>query len=70
MNSPRTEAWTAKLRIRLAKHGSQAELARFLTDQYGQTPRSWRSRIQKILNRGQSPRAEIYLAIEEFLLRF
>jgi hypothetical protein len=67
MNSPRTKAWTAKLRVRLAKHGSQAELARFLTAQYGSTQKCWQPRIQRIIKNQLSPRAEIYLAIEEFL---
>ena len=66
-DSPLTQAWTERLRVRLSKHGSKAELARFLTAHYGQTDQTWQCRIQDILTNRHSPRVEIYLAIENFL---
>jgi hypothetical protein len=67
MKKHRTEAWTASLRERLSKRGSKTELARLLSADYGQSEHSWQCRISDILENRYMPRAEVYLAIEEFL---
>ena len=65
--APFTLVWTAGLRVRLAKQGSKAELARFLSSLYGRTERSWQAHIQGIIRNRLVPSAELYLAIENFL---
>ena len=67
MKTDRTQAWAARLRRRLSKRGTKADLARFLTSSYGQTERVWASRIGDILENRHMTRVEIYLAIEDFL---
>jgi hypothetical protein len=66
-DAPFNQAWTARLRVRLAKHGSKAELARFLAALYGHSERSWQCRIQEILKNRVVTSVEIHLAIENFL---
>jgi hypothetical protein len=65
--TPRVDRWKKKLARALDERGAKAELARWLTAQYGSTFGRWQVQIAQILNTPQVPDGEFLLAVEAFL---
>jgi hypothetical protein len=53
----------------LARRGTKANLARYLSEQYGRPARSWESNLAQIIARNVLPNAEILLAIDRWIAR-
>jgi hypothetical protein len=67
--TPFFDHWIEVTERKLARRGSKAELARYLSEKYGRPARSWESNIAKIIARNLIPNAEIFLAIDGWIGR-
>ncbi|MES2569347.1 MAG: hypothetical protein V4710_04750 [Verrucomicrobiota bacterium] len=65
--TPFFDPWRAAAADALSERGSKAELARYLSAQYGHDERTWQTQIAHILSGRQVPNAETYLAIEHWI---
>jgi len=67
--TPRFDRWLIATERKLARRGAKAELARYLSKQYGRPARSWESNLAQIIARNLLPNAEIFLAIDQWIAR-
>jgi hypothetical protein len=67
--TPQFDRWVEAVKRKLAARGAKANLARYLSEQYGRPARSWESNLAQIIGRDLLPNAEILLAINAWLGR-
>lgn len=67
--TPCFDKWIESVERKLAPRGVKADLARYLSEQYGRPARSWESNLGKVLARTLLPNAEVLLAIDAWLAR-
>jgi hypothetical protein len=68
-STPYFDRWVNAVEHKLARRGAKAELARYLSKQYGRPARSWESNLAQIIARNLLPNAEIFLAIDRWIAR-
>jgi hypothetical protein len=67
--TPYFDKWIKSVERQLAPRGAKAELARYLSEQYGRPARSWETNLAQIVARDLLPNAEVLLAIDAWLAR-
>jgi hypothetical protein len=67
--TPCFDRWVNAVERKLARHGAKAELARYLSKQYGRPQRSWETNLAKIISRDVLPNAEIVFAIDHWIAK-
>ncbi len=66
-DTPLFNAWLKTAKRSLSPRGRKADLARHLTTQYGRDQRSWERHISAILNGTREPKADLFLAISNWI---
>lgn len=67
--TPCFDKWIRSIERKLAPRGAKADLARYLSEQYGRPARSWESNLSKVIARDLLPNAEMPLAIDAWRTR-
>ena len=65
--TPHIDRWRAETLRHLSDRGRKAELALYLSSQYGRTQRSWQCSLTDVLGGRQIPNGELVLAITAWL---